>query len=328
MENKILKLLKDNKDSYISGQDISNELGVSRTAIWKHITKLKEMGYEINSISKKGYKLVESPDLLTYEEIKPYLCTKLIGRKILHFDTIASTNSKAKEIADFSENNGAVIISEEQTNGRGRLGRTWVSPKYKGLWMSIILKPELNPMEAAKLTQIGAAAVTKSLKELNIDALIKWPNDVVLNSKKVCGILTEMNAELTKINYVIMGIGINVNIEENDFPVELSDIASSLYIEHGKLINRQELTAKILNNFETLYFEFVNKGNIKESIDICRNFSALLNKEINVIKNHQVTPAVAKDLDAEGRLLVEYLDGNTEWLISGEVSIRGKKGYV
>lgn len=328
MENKILKLLKDNKDSYISGQDISNELGVSRTAIWKHITKLKEMGYEIDSISKKGYKLVESPDLLTYEEIKPYLSTKLIGRKVLHFDTIASTNSKAKEIADLSENNGAVIISEEQTNGRGRLGRTWVSPKYKGLWMSIILKPELNPMEAAKLTQIGAAAVAKSLKELNIDALIKWPNDVVLNSKKVCGILTEMNAELTKINYVIMGIGINVNIEENDFPVELRDIASSLCIEHGKSINRQELTAKILNNFETLYLEFINKGNIKESIDICRSFSAILNKEINIIKNQQITPAIAKDLDDEGKLLVEYSDGNTEWLISGEVSIRGKKGYV
>jgi BirA family biotin operon repressor/biotin-[acetyl-CoA-carboxylase] ligase len=328
LENKILKLLKDNRDGYVSGQDISNKLGVSRTAIWKHINQLKEIGYEIESISKKGYKLVGSPDLLTFEEIQPYLYTKLIGRNIIHFDSIPSTNIKAKEIGDKNESNGAVIISEEQTNGRGRLGRTWVSPKYKGLWMSIILKPELSPMEAAKLTQIGAAAVVKALQELNIDALIKWPNDVVINSKKVCGILTEMSAELTKINYIVMGIGVNVNIEENAFPEELKAIASSLLIEHGEKINRQELTAKILNNFETLYLDFLNSSNIKESIDICRSYSAILNKEINIIKNQIVTPALVKDIDDEGRLLVEYLDGHTEWLISGEVSIRGKEGYI
>lgn len=328
MENEILKLLKDNRDGYVSGQDISNKLGVSRTAIWKHINQLKEIGYEIESISKKGYKLVDSPDLLTLEEIQPYLYTKLIGKNIIHFDSTASTNLKAKEIGDKIESNGTVIISEEQTNGRGRLGRAWVSPKYKGLWMSIILKPELSPMEAAKLTQIGAAAVIKALKEFNIDALIKWPNDVVINSKKVCGILTEMSAELTKINYIVMGIGVNVNIEEKDFPEELRDIASSLLIEHGGKINRQELTAKILNNFEALYLDFLSSSSMKESIDICRSFSAILNKEINIIKNQVVTPALVKDIDDEGRLLVEYLDGRTEWLISGEVSIRGKESYI
>lgn len=328
MKQEILKLLKENTTGFISGQDISDKLGVSRTAIWKYINQIKEDGYEIESVSKKGYKIISSPDLLTYEEIEPYLNTTFIGRNILHFDSIDSTNSRAKQMSDSIEADGTVLIGEEQTNGRGRLGRSWVSPKYKGVWMSVFLRPDLNPMEAVKLTQIAAAAVVEAAKELKITTLVKWPNDIVVNHKKICGILTEMSAELTRINYVVVGIGINVNIDELDFPEDIKEIATSLKVETKCSVNRQELVGRILNNFERLYLKFIEENDIKISLDICRANSALIGNDIIVIKKEGNVTARALDIDEEGRLLVQYEDGRQEFIISGEVSIRGKGSYI
>jgi BirA family transcriptional regulator, biotin operon repressor / biotin---[acetyl-CoA-carboxylase] ligase len=328
LKKEILRLLKNNNDGYVSGQLISENLGVSRTAIWKYINQIKEDGYEIESISKRGYKIISSPDLLTYEEVEPYLSTSFIGRNIIHFDSIDSTNSKAKQLADTAHTDGTIIISEEQTSGRGRLGRSWVSPKYKGIWMSIILKPDLNPMEAVKLTQIAAASLTLASKELGINTLVKWPNDIVINHKKVCGILTEMSAELTRINYVIVGIGINVNIDEADFPEDIKPIATSLKIETKASVNRKELVGRILNNFENLYLKFIKENDIKISLNICRENSALLGRNIMVIKKDGDVEAKALNIDEEGRLLVQYADGKQEYVISGEVSIRGNGSYV
>lgn len=328
MKKEILRLLKDNTSGFVSGQHISESLGVSRTAIWKYINQIKEDGYEIESVSKKGYRIVSSPDVLTYEEIEPYLNTSFVGRTIVHFDSIDSTNSKAKQLADSVEADGTIIISEEQTNGRGRLGRSWVSPKYKGIWMSIILKPDLNPMEAVKLTQIAAASLVLASKELGIKTFVKWPNDIVMNHKKVCGILTEMNAELTRINYVIVGIGINVNIDEADFPEDIKPIATSLKAETNASVNRKELVGRILNNFENLYLKFIKENDVETSLHICRENSALLGREIMVVKRNGNIEAKALDIDAEGRLLVQYEDGSQEYVVSGEVSIRGKGSYV
>jgi BirA family biotin operon repressor/biotin-[acetyl-CoA-carboxylase] ligase len=328
LKKEILRLLKENTTGFVSGQHISENLGVSRTAIWKYINQIKEDGYEIESISKKGYRIISAPDLLTYEEIEPYLNTSFIGRSIVHFDSIDSTNSKAKQLADSAEADGTIIISEEQTNGRGRLGRSWVSPKYKGIWMSIILKPDLNPMEAVKLTQIAAASLVLASSELGVKTFVKWPNDIVMNHKKVCGILTEMSAELTRINYVIVGIGINVNIDEADFPEDIKPIATSLKGETKASVNRKELVGKILSNFENLYLKFIKENDIETSLHICRQNSALLGREIMIVKRDGNIEAKALDIDAEGRLLVQYADGSEEYVISGEVSIRGKGSYV
>jgi BirA family transcriptional regulator, biotin operon repressor / biotin---[acetyl-CoA-carboxylase] ligase len=328
LKKEILKLLKDNAESFVSGQDISEKLGVTRAAIWKYMNQLKEDGYEIESQSKKGYKIISSPDILTYEEIEPYLNTSYIGRNIIHFDSIDSTNTKAKQLADTVEADGTIVVSEEQTSGRGRLGRSWVSPKHKGVWMSIILKPDLSPMEAVKLTQIAAAAAVEASSELGIKTYVKWPNDIVMNHKKVCGILTEMSAELTRINYVVVGIGINVNIEDTDFPEDIKEIATSLKIETKTSVNRQELVARILNHFERLYLKFVKENDIKTSLDICRKNSALLGRDIMIIKKDGNVEAKALDIDEEGRLLVQYTDGKQEYVISGEVSIRGKGSYI
>jgi len=328
LKKQILKLLKENNNDFLSGEYISRTLGVSRSAIWKHIKQLKEEGYKIEAVSNKGYKLKSSPDLLTLEEIEPYLNSSVIGRKFIYFNSIDSTNNAAKKIADDENSHGTVLISEEQTNGKGRLGRHWISPKYKGIWMSIILKPNLDPIDASKITQIAAAAVTLSLLEMNIKASIKWPNDIILNHKKVCGILTEMNAELTNIHHVIVGIGINVNADKEDFPDDLKNIATSLKIESNNKINRQILTAKILNNFEILYDKFINNNDIESSLKICREYSAILGSEIIIINKGKKVSAKALDIDEEGKLIVKYSNGNIEKIISGEISIRGKESYI
>ena len=328
MKNKILKILKDNKNQFISGENLSKDFGITRAAIWKYMNALKEEGYEITSISKKGYKLVNSPDILRYEEVEEYLQTKYIGRNILHYNTIDSTNKAAKSLAIEGIEEGTVIVSEEQTSGRGRLGRSWVSPKSSGIWMSIILKPNISPMMASRVTLIGAAAVHKALEEINIDAKIKWPNDIVLNNKKLCGILTEMSGEMDKLNYIVMGIGLNVNLDEEDFSDELKNMATSLKIEKNEHINRKELFGKILNNFEILYDEFKNHGNIASTVNICRKNSLLLGKEVRVINGMKTVTVKALDLDEDGELLVEYEDKSKGKIISGEVSVRGLYGYV
>ncbi len=328
MKIKIIKLLKKGGNEFISGQEISKRLGVSRTAIWKYMNQIREDGYEIESISNRGYRLVSSPDVLTFEEIEPYLNTKFIGRNIIHFNSIESTNSIAKKLGDSDEANGSVVISEEQTNGRGRLGRSWVSPSHKGIWMSIILKPNLSPVDAVNLTQTAAAAVVKASEEIGIETLVKWPNDIVINNKKVCGILTEMNAELTRINYVVVGIGINVNVDESEFSEDIREIATSLKIQMNAPVNRQELTARILNNFEELYTKFTDGNDIETSIKICRDNSAVIGKDVLIITREKSVEAHVLDIDNMGRLVVEYSDGSQEHIISGEVSIRGKVKYI
>lgn len=328
MKEDVISILKENNGSYVSGQYLSIRLNVSRTAIWKYIKSLKESGYIIESSSKKGYRIISSPDLLTSDEIKPHLITKYLGHEIIHFDTLDSTNNKAKDIASKVGANGTVITSEEQVSGKGRLGRQWVSPKYKGIWMSYILRPHIEPIHVPKITHIAAAAVVAGLSKLNINAFIKWPNDIIVNGKKICGILTEMSGEINCIDYVVVGIGINANLETIDIPTDIIDKASSLLIETGKLIERKILAAEVINSFEELYEKFLNSGSIKDSIEICRKNSILLGKEIRIINRQHEETAIAADISDEGELIAEFSDGTKRKIISGEVSIRGLKGYI
>jgi len=327
MKAKILKLLKESGNDFLSGEKICEELGVSRAAIWKHIKLIKEERYEIEAISRKGYRIISSPDILTFEEIKDFLSTKYIGKNIIYYDSIGSTNSIAKKLAESGEKHGTVIISEEQTMGRGRLGRSWISPKYKGIWMSIILRPNVVTENISQITLIGAAAVQKAIMKMGIKTSIKWPNDIVLNSRKVCGILTEMSGEIDHINYLVMGIGINVNLEIEDIPQELKNVATSLKIEKNEYMDRKLLIANVLNNFEQLYNDFAQSGNISETIEICRENSMLIGKEIQLINRGKVTKAKAIDISDSGELIIENYQGALEYIVSGEVSIMGIYGY-
>jgi len=328
LKDEILRLLKENTEGFISGQEISERFGVSRTSIWKYINQLKLEGYEIESVSKRGYKLIKCPDLLTYEEIQEELHTEFIGRKIIHLNSIDSTNSKAKDIALELEEDGVVIIAEEQTRGKGRLGRNFISPREKGIWMSIILKPDINPLKVSLVTQIAAAAINKAFREMKIETFIKWPNDILLNRKKICGILTEMNAELTKVNFIVIGIGINANLDEDDFSEEIRETATSIKIEIDKKISRKKVVGKILNNFEPLYKDFIEEDNIEEAMKICRENSILIGNEVRVIRKDESIKAHVIDINKNGELVVEYETGQVENLISGEISIRGLKSYV
>ncbi|SDK87934.1 biotin--[acetyl-CoA-carboxylase] ligase [Natronincola ferrireducens] len=326
MKEKILKELYDRKGEYVSGEELSGKYGVSRTAIWKHMNNLKKEGYRIETTHKKGYKLIETTDRLIGQSIKVALKTRYIGNKIIDFDTIDSTNSYAKEIAK-EVLHGTVIISEEQTGGRGRMGRSWTSPKSEGIWMSIILKPDIPPMEGMKMTQIAAASTCWAIRTVTgLEAYIKWPNDIVIDGKKVCGILTEMAGELNKIDYLIVGIGVNVNIEK--FPVEFRDIATSLVIEKGEKVDRRTIVIELLQQFEKLYMDYINCGTLEKSLAIIRNYSAVLGKSIRILKGNQELRAEVIAINEEGLLRVRLEDGKEELLISGEVSIRGSEGYI
>ncbi|MBZ2175814.1 biotin--[acetyl-CoA-carboxylase] ligase [Schnuerera sp. xch1] len=260
-------------------------------------------------------------------DIEEYLKTNFIGKNIEYFHSIPSTNIKAKEIA-YSKEEGTIVIAEEQTQGKGRIGRNWASPKGKGIWVSIILKPNMNPDKVPKMTLIGAAAISKALKNMGIKSYIKWPNDIIIGGKKVCGILTEMNYKRDMISYVIMGIGMNVNLDEDDFNDELKDKATSLKITTGTEIDRSKLLASILNYFENLYIPFEEKDDLSETIKISREQSILINREVRIIKGNEEKTGKVLDIDNEGKLVIRYEDDKIEKVFSGEISIRGIKGYV
>lgn len=326
MRKKVLEELYNNKGSYVSGEVLRNKFGVSRTAIWKHINALKAEGYNIETASRKGYTLLEMEDKLLPKEIEMLLSGKAIGHEIIYFDSIGSTNSYAKKEANKLKD-GTVILSEEQTTGRGRRGREWSSPKGTGIWMSLVLKPNIPPTEGVRMTQIAAAAVCKSIRQMtSLDALIKWPNDIVVNGKKICGILTEMAGELNEIRYIVVGIGINVNT--SSFSDELKNVATSLLIESNSKIDRKKLVVNILENFETLYNAYINGSGFDEALNIVKKYSAILGKEIKIVQGNRETIAKAIDIDREGLLLVEMKDGTRELISSGEISIRGMVGYI
>ena len=325
MREKILEVILDNEKEFISGEELSKKLGISRTAIWKHIRILRSQGYNIESVNKKGYRLVDEPtDLLNPQNIYRNLKTKFIGKNVLHFETIDSTNDYAKKIGN-ELRDGSVIISEEQTKGKGRLGRVWESKAGEGIWMSIILKPNIIPNKAPFITLIAGASIVKALNILGVDAKIKWPNDITINNKKLSGILTELSAEIERVNYIVVGIGMNV--KDTDFEEELQDKATSLYKENYN-VSRVDIVKEILCQFEKLYLDYIEKDDKKEVLDICRQYSAIINKEIYVIKNDQKELVDCIGINEEGNLIIKNKDGNLEGIMSGEVSIRGVKGYV
>ncbi len=329
MKNTVLEELRSNKNKYLSGEELSKKLGVTRTSVWKNINKLKEEGYIIESSTNKGYMLIDAPDTLYPAEIKRLLNTKIIGNEIIFIESIDSTNNYGKKICGKEFVEGTIIIAEEQTTGRGRLGRNWISPKGEGIWMSILLKPNLKPEQASQLTILAAYAAAKSIRDmLELDALIKWPNDIVIDGRKACGILTEMGAEIDRINYLIVGIGINVNIEEKSFYANSLNTATSLRIEKGEAIDRKALLAKVIENFESLYMAFIESKNIEDLLYKYKKISVTLGKEIKFSFNKEDFIGTAVDIDSLGRLLIKLKNGEIIELSSGEVSVRGIYGYV
>lgn len=326
MKEEILRLLRS-ADGYISGQELCNRFGVSRTAVWKAINQLKEAGYEIEAQQNKGYRLMAAPDLMTEVEIKSLMHTDWVAKEVLYFDTIDSTNTKAQELAEKGYQSGTLVVADKQESGKGRRGRSWVSPSGTGIFMTLMIKPDINPNNASMLTLVAALAVAKAITSVTgEEALIKWPNDIVINGKKVCGILTEMNAQFDYINHIVVGIGINVHNES--FPEEISQMASSLTIEAGgKRFHRAQIIAETMAYFEQYYDTFLKTQDLSALV---REYDKLLvnrNKSVRVLDPKEPFDGKAMGITPKGELIVDTWESR-KLVSSGEVSVRGIYGYV
>lgn len=325
MKVQILRLLREAPE-FISGQQLCEQLHVSRTAIWKVMNQLKEEGYEVEAVRNKGYRLMESPDITTEEELSSRMDTKWAGQELYYFQEIDSTNLEAKRLGEQNTPHGTLVIAEKQTAGRGRRGRGWESPSGSSIYMTILLRPELEPTHAPMLTLVMAMAVAEAIRqETTLEARIKWPNDVVVNGKKVVGILTEMSTEIDYINHVVIGVGINVNTPE--FPEEISETATSLALETGQQIRRSPLIVSVMQQFETYYERFIQSKDLAFLMEEYNRFLVNCNREVRVLGKEPYT-GIARGINAKGELLVERKNGKTEAVFAGEVSVRGIYGYV
>ncbi len=315
MKSKILEIL-EKKGNYVSGEEISKEIGISRAAIWKHIKKLRELGYEIESKTNEGYKLIKSPEKQIEFELGRLLDTKIIGKKILFFEEVDSTNNKAKQIA-LEENEGTVVISEMQTSGRGRRGRGWYSPKG-GIYVSFILKPNVSPEKASQLTLVSSLALVETLNAMdnNLNAKIKWPNDVLVSRKKISGILTELSSDMEKINYIVVGIGINLNTEKEILP----ENGTSLKIEMKEEVSIKLFLKSFLEHYDLIYQEYLN-GDIDQIIERWKNNSDTLGKKVKIIGINETYEGMAKDIDENGALILKTKEREIK-VYSGDVSLR------
>lgn len=323
MKGKIISLLKTNYPGYISGEEISRIMGVSRTAVWKHIAGLREDGYIIESHSRVGYRLIKSPDRpFEFEFAQLREPGQVIGREIIYKEEVDSTNEVCKTLAEEGAVEGTVVIAEKQNAGKGRMGRRWHSPAGQGIWFSFILRPVMNPGDASKVTLMAAVAVATAIQQVTgIKAGIKWPNDILLEGRKLAGILTEMNAETDKINYLVIGIGINVCLQDEELPSELRALAVSLAEEKGVNVSRTKLLAEILRQLDCLYKDF-QKGIFTRIFSMWRDLSVTLNRTVTVKGLHYTEEGFAVDIDDTGALLLRDGQGNIKRIYSGDVSIR------
>ncbi|MDF1617354.1 biotin--[acetyl-CoA-carboxylase] ligase [Petrocella sp. FN5] len=326
MRDKILQTLKTTKE-YVSGEWLSETLGVSRTAIWKAIHKLKDEGYEIEAVPNRGYRLIMETADLVESAIRLHLNQGSRFATIKVYESVDSTNSEAKRMKVNKKMEEGLIIAKEQTAGKGRRGKYWASVKDEGIWASLVLVPDIPPMRASMLTLIAGLSVAMAIEDkTGLGVGIKWPNDLVISGKKVCGVLTEMSTEADYIHHVVVGVGINVN--QTIFDTSLNHIATSLKIELGRNVNRVEILCGFLNHFESLYEKFLKIMDLSFMIDRYNNMCINVDQELRIIEHGKTKEATGIKVTSQGGLMVRNKEGDTEIIYAGDVSIRGINGYV
>jgi len=316
IKKEILQFFYGNENEYISGEDIAALLGFSRASLWKHINKLRLDGYLIEAVPHRGYILKSTPDKMYEYDIGIGLNTDIIGKqKIWHYESLKSTNNRAYELAEKGEPEGTLVIAETQTSGKGRLGRKWVSPKSGGIYFSLILRPEMEFDKVPVITLVAAVSIQKAIKKIcGVDAGIKWPNDILIDGKKVCGILCEIKAQPDMVDFLILGVGINVNTPLKKLPVG----ATSLKNESSRSVSRIKLMRQILTEIEKDYLKLKKEG-FTPLREECKQLSTVLNKSITVKEHHHVFEGIAKDIDEKGALIVKKKDGSLKRVFSGDV---------
>lgn len=318
---KILSALRANPDG-VSGAELAGQLGISRTAVWARIEELRQLGYEIEAGPHFGYRLVSVPDVLHADDLLARLCkTKIIGRDIRVFEQTTSTNDVIEKLARDGVKEGVVVFAESQTRGRGRLGRKWISPAYKGLWFSVLLRPDLRPLEATQLTVVSATALRRAIRsETGLNPEIKWPNDILVGGKKVAGVLTELNAELDRIKHVILGIGVDVNLGAGEFPPDLRRQATSLKIEAGRNISRAELATAILQELDQDYLR-VCAGQFAKIADEWEAHCKTIGRDVTIQIGDRRLQGRAESLGENGELLLRTEHGHLERINGGDVTL-------
>jgi len=318
----LLTCLKENRGTWISGETLSRKLDVSRAAVWKHIKTLRESGYFIESSRKKGYLFTGVLDLLLEEEILDGLDTKVFGKKkLICLQETESTNFIAKNLAAAGAPEGTLVTAESQTSGRGRKGRTWVSPSGKGIYASMILRPHIPPDEAPKITLLTAVAAAETLICLvKTDAKIKWPNDILIGTKKIAGILTEISLEMDAVDYIVVGIGLNVNTQPQDIPDDLKEKATSVLIETGRKFSRVKILQKFLSLYEKYYDVFKNKG-FRPVLARWKELSNIVGKKICVDMINKELSGTVEDVDDDGVLILKDSSGKIHRIFSGDITL-------
>ena len=320
MRELILEALR--REKHISGEEIGKRLKISRTAVWKHVNELRSMGYEIESSPKTGYTFVKNTNLLLCEEIELGLNTQIMGKHVVHYDTVSSTQDIAAEMARTGAFEGTVVIAETQEKGRGRKGRSWVSLPQGGIYLSLILRPNLLPSQVVQIPLIAGVALTQAIREtVPLQPMIKWPNDIIIGKKKVGGILTEMSSEIDGVNYVVLGIGLNVNMPATLFDENISDIATSLIDECGKYTSRVKLVQSFLREFELIYKKFLAYG-FGSVRDEWKGLNNTIVSRVKITGTGKDIEGEAIDIDNDGFLLVRKENGDISRIISGDVSLR------
>ncbi|MHC1570255.1 MAG: biotin--[acetyl-CoA-carboxylase] ligase [Methermicoccaceae archaeon] len=315
-ETHLLSILFSYEGEHVSGKMLSEHLGISRATVSKYAQSLKSMGYHVESSPKLGYRLKDYSSLLIPKNIKRGLRTSVVGKKMLHFFEISSTNSVARQIASqFVDTDGTVVVAECQTGGKGRINRPWVSP-LGGVWLSIILKPNVSPNETVQLTYVTAVSVAKTLKTFGLDAKIKWPNDVLIGGRKVCGILNEISATPDRVNYVIIGMGINANVDVAKLPLELREHATSMMRELGKPVDRVALVKQLLMEFEENYKLF--HVQFSSIIDEWKSLSDTIGKRVEIKTPTERIEGDAVGVDTDGGLIVRTDDGSIKRVLCGD----------
>lgn len=320
LEEKILNILRNNTDSYIPGEELCGHAGITRSAIWKHIEKLRAEGYDIEASPHLGYRLASIPDSLIPDEIKWRLKAKVMGRNIISYKKVDSTNDVAYELAEKGMKEGLVVLADEQSAGKGRHGRRWLSPAKGGIYMSYILRPKIIPNEIPKITLVSAVAVAKAIRELfGLEAMIKWPNDILINGRKVCGILTEMKAEQDSVDFVVVGIGVNVNTKASHLPKSASSLKEELnHAGRAENLSRIELARRILEKIEEDYFILQKKG-FKPIIEEWKRLTAMLGARVRVILPNREFGGHVHNVDPDGCLIVRLDSGVLEKVSSGDI---------
>ena len=315
----ILKLFREADREFVSGARISAALGVSRTAVWKQIGQLRQLGYQIEAAPAKGYRLLQAPDVLLAAEVQNELGTACIGREVVFYSETDSTNLRVHELGKSGVAEGVVVIADAQNAGRGRMGRSWLSPPGVNLYLSVLLRPAIAPRHACHLTFLSAVAVARTVAAVGeVTPQVKWPNDILVNGRKLAGLLNELDAETDRIRYLVLGIGVNLNMAAEQFPDDLRYPATSLLLERGEPVSRQRFTRTLLRTLDELYSLYRRSG-FAPIMAAWQAYFDLVGRQVEVdCQEYRLRGKVA-GLGEDGALLLELADGRTERVLAGDV---------